>query len=87
MKVQIEIKIDEVDGELKKVIFNSILIEQLDQKIVKIDRNNASLLIVANSLSRGRAIMNSYISWIYTIIETLNKVKNNDRKNSPGVKS
>lgn len=75
MKVQIKIKVDEVDENLRKVLFDSILIEKLDQKLVNLDKQNGVLTITAETLSRGRAIMNSYISWIYTIIETLNKVK------------
>jgi len=83
MKVLIEIKFENIDDSLRKILFNSILLEKVDQKVVNIDKDKSLITISANSISRGRAIMNSYISWIYTIIETLNKVKNNDRKNTP----
>jgi|OSPMetMinimDraft_2_1075162.scaffolds.fasta_scaffold05677_2 tRNA threonylcarbamoyladenosine modification (KEOPS) complex Pcc1 subunit len=83
MKVLIEIKFENVDDSLRKILFNSILLEKVDQRVVNIDKDKSLIIISANSISRGRAIMNSYISWIYTIIETLNKVKNNDRKNTP----
>lgn len=83
MKVLIEIKFENIDDSLRKILFNSILLEKVDQRVVNIDKDKRLITISANSISRGRAIMNSYISWIYTIIETLNKVKNNDRKNTP----
>jgi tRNA threonylcarbamoyladenosine modification (KEOPS) complex Pcc1 subunit len=83
MKVLIEIKFENIDDSLRKILFNSILLEKVDQRVVNIDKDKSLITISANSISRGRAIMNSYISWIYTIIETLNKVKNNDRKNTP----
>jgi len=83
MKVLIEIKFENIDDSLRKILFNSILLEKVDQRVVNIDKDKSLIIISANSISRGRAIMNSYISWIYTIIETLNKVKNNDRKNTP----
>jgi len=83
MKVFIEIKFENIDDSLRKILFNSILLEKVDQRVVNIDKDKSLIIISANSISRGRAIMNSYISWIYTIIETLNKVKNNDRKNTP----
>jgi tRNA threonylcarbamoyladenosine modification (KEOPS) complex Pcc1 subunit len=83
MKVLIEIKFENIDDSLRKILFNSILLEKVDQRVVNIDKDKSLIMISANSISRGRAIMNSYISWIYTIIETLNKVKNNDRKNTP----
>ncbi|QGR18908.1 hypothetical protein D1868_02170 [Stygiolobus azoricus] len=83
MKVLIEIKFENIDDSLRKILFNSILLEKVDQRVVNIDKDKSLIVISANSISRGRAIMNSYISWIYTIIETLNKVKNNDRKNTP----
>jgi tRNA threonylcarbamoyladenosine modification (KEOPS) complex Pcc1 subunit len=83
MKVLIEIKFENIDESLRKILFNSILLEKVDQRVVNIDKDKSLIIISANSISRGRAIMNSYISWIYTIIETLNKVKNNDRKNTP----
>lgn len=82
MKVMIEIKFENIDDSLRKILFNSILLEKVDQRVVNIDKDKSVIIISANSISRGRAIMNSYISWIYTIIETLNKVRNNDRKNT-----
>lgn len=83
MKVLIEIKFENIDDSLRKILFNSILLEKVDQRVVNINKDKSLIIISANSISRGRAIMNSYISWIYTIIETLNKVKNNDRENTP----
>lgn len=83
MKVLIEIKFENIDDSLRKILFNSILLEKVDQRVVNIDKDKSVIIISANSISRGRAIMNSYISWIYTIIETLNKVRDNDRKNTP----
>ena len=73
----IEIKIV-IDGreEEKDLIFNSILQESIDNKVVKINKEKSEIIITPHSLSRGRAIMNSYISWIYTIMETIKKVNN-----------
>lgn len=73
--MEIRIKLDLGDN-FNSVILNSILEEAIDQKAILIDRENNEIIIKARSASRGRAIMNSYISWIYTIMETIKKVSN-----------
>ncbi|BFH73499.1 KEOPS complex subunit Pcc1 [Sulfurisphaera javensis] len=79
--IEIKILID-ANNEEKDIIFNSILLENIDNKSVSINKEKAEIVIRANTLNKGRAIMNSYISWIYTIMETIKKVSKNDRKNS-----
>ncbi|AAY79998.1 hypothetical protein [Sulfolobus acidocaldarius] len=76
MKVLINIELKEVDQNLKDILFGSILVEKVDERVVSINEKLGTITITSNSVSRGRAVINSYISWIYTILETLNKVKN-----------
>jgi len=73
----IEIKITiEGSEEEKTLLFNSILQESIDSNVVKVNKDKSEIIITPRSLSRGRAIMNSYISWIYTIMETIKRVNN-----------
>jgi len=73
----IEIKITiEGSEEEKTLLFNSILQESIDSNVVKVNKDKSEIVITPRSLSRGRAIMNSYISWIYTIMETIKRVNN-----------
>ena len=76
MKVKIEIELIDFDRRLNDIIFNSILPEKIDDKLVNINKDLGKFVIKANSISRGRAIMNSYISWIYSILRTISEVKN-----------
>ncbi|MFP3225445.1 MAG: hypothetical protein RXQ80_00775 [Sulfolobaceae archaeon] len=76
MKVKIEIELIDFDKNLSDIIFNSILPEKIDDKLVNINKDLGKFVIKANSISRGRAIMNSYISWIYSILRTIGEVKN-----------
>lgn len=76
MKVKIEIELIDFDKQLSDIIFNSILPEKIDDKLVNINKDLGKFVIKANSISRGRAIMNSYISWIYSILRTIGEVKN-----------
>ncbi|MDT7875650.1 hypothetical protein DDW09_03545 [Sulfolobus sp. SCGC AB-777_L09] len=76
MKVKIEIELIDFDKHLSDIIFNSILPEKIDDKLVNINKDLGKFVIKANSISRGRAIMNSYISWIYSILRTIGEVKN-----------
>jgi tRNA threonylcarbamoyladenosine modification (KEOPS) complex Pcc1 subunit len=76
MKVKIEIELIDFDKHLSDIIFNSILPEKIDDKLVNINKDLGKFVIKANTISRGRAIMNSYISWIYSILRTIGEVKN-----------
>ena len=73
--IEIKITIEGTDEE-KTLLFNSILQESIDSKVVKVNKERSEIIIRPQSLSRGRAIMNSYISWIYTIMETIKRVNN-----------
>jgi len=73
--IEIKITIEGTDEE-KTLLFNSILQESIDSKVVKVNKEKSEIIIKPQSLSRGRAIMNSYISWIYTIMETIKRVNN-----------
>jgi len=73
--IEIKITIEGTDEE-RTLLFNSILQESVDSKVVKVNKERSEIIIRPQSLSRGRAIMNSYISWIYTIMETIKRVNN-----------
>mgnify|MGYP001772478235 CR=1 FL=1 len=72
--IEIRITIEGTDEE-KRILFNSILQESIDSKVIKVNKEKSEIIIRPQSISRGRAIMNSYISWIYTIMETIKRVK------------
>lgn len=73
--IEIKIYIEGTEEE-KRLIMDSIIQEDIDKKIIYINREKSEILIKAHTLSRGRAIINSYISWIYTIMETIKRVNN-----------
>ncbi len=77
--VEIKLK-DEADDverfrNIKDIIYNSIIVEKIDTKYVKIEKDPLRIIINAPTLTRTRAIMNSYILWLYTILKSLEEVK------------
>lgn len=73
--ILISISLEKANNEIISLLNKSILIENIDRKYVKID-SPLKITITAKSISRGRAIMNSYIFWIYTILRILEEVEN-----------
>ncbi len=73
--LHIEIELSGLDEKTKSIIFNSVKVEEIDRKYVRIEREPFKLVIEAERLSRGRAIMNSYIFWLYTILRIVEEVK------------
>ncbi len=78
MSVEIEIVLDNVPITLSNILYKSIEPEISKEKhvIIKKENNPLDIKISAQSISRGRAIMNSYLFWIYTILATLKEVDN-----------
>jgi len=72
--IEIEIELLDVDNDVLNIILNSILVEKIDKKYISIE-NPFKVKIVAPRISRGKAIMNSYIFWIYSILSTIKGVK------------
>ncbi|MEM1625872.1 MAG: hypothetical protein QXV69_01080 [Sulfolobaceae archaeon] len=79
--ITIEVELSELDTETLDIIFNSILIEDIDKKYIIIERP-LKVKISAPRISRGKAIMNSYIFWIYSILSIMKKVSENDGTSS-----
>lgn len=73
--ISISISLDNLDNKTVSLLDKSILIEKIDKNYVSI-QSPLKITITAKSISRGRAIMNSYIFWIYTILRTLEEVEN-----------
>ncbi|AOL15767.1 KEOPS complex Pcc1 subunit [Sulfolobus sp. A20] len=77
--VEIKLKDEADDAEkfknIEDIIYNSIIIEKIDTKYVKIERDPLRIIINSPTLTRTRAIMNSYILWLYTILKSLEEVK------------
>lgn len=60
MKIQISLYVDNSNKiELQEIIYNSIIIEKIDTKYVKIRKSPLQIEIDAPSITRARAIMNS----------------------------
>ncbi len=78
--IMIDISLKPFNSELRNLIKNSLIIEDIDKEFVSIVDD--SILIKCDSVSRCRAIMNSYIFWIYSVLSTLNEVEQDGRKNS-----
>ncbi|WP_236748921.1 hypothetical protein [Acidianus manzaensis] len=72
--ISISISLDNVDNNIIPLLSKSILMEKIDKNYVTIEYP-LKIKINAESISRGRAIMNSYIFWIYTILRTLEEVE------------
>ncbi|MEM3515455.1 MAG: KEOPS complex subunit Pcc1 [Saccharolobus sp.] len=75
MQVSLSISIYEDRNRLSDIIYNSILVEKIDKEYVKIEKNPLKIEIKVPSVTRARAIMNSYILWIYTILKSLEEVE------------
>ncbi|MEM0092135.1 MAG: KEOPS complex subunit Pcc1 [Saccharolobus sp.] len=75
MQVSLLISIYEDRNRLSDIIYNSILVEKTDKEYVKIEKNPLKIEIKVPSVTRARAIMNSYILWIYTILKSLEEVE------------
>ncbi|MEM4767834.1 MAG: KEOPS complex subunit Pcc1 [Saccharolobus sp.] len=75
MQVSLSISIYEDRNRLSDIIYNSILVEKIDKEYVKIEKNPLKIEIKVPSITRARAIMNSYILWIYTILKSLEEVE------------
>lgn len=76
--LRIKILISSEDNERDKIdniIYNSIIVEKVDIKYVKVKREPFEIEINAPSVTRARAIMNSYILWLYTILKSLEEVE------------
>ncbi|BCS92063.1 hypothetical protein L3N51_00051 [Metallosphaera sp. J1] len=71
--IVINITLDSLDPELKDLIKNALIIEDVDREYVSM--SDDSIIIRCDSVSRCRAIMNSYIFWIYSVLSTLNEVE------------
>jgi len=56
---------------------NSILIEDVDREFVTLDPDKGQIRIETDSFAKGRAIMNSYIYWLYTILTTFEELGEN----------
>ncbi|ACP38163.1 KEOPS complex subunit Pcc1 [Saccharolobus islandicus] len=81
MKIEISIYPDNFNkNELQDIIYDSIIIEKIDTKYVKIKKSPLQIEIDAPSITRARAIMNSYILWIYTILKSLEEVEKSGRE-------
>ncbi|ABP94258.1 hypothetical protein HA72_0081 [Metallosphaera sedula] len=78
--ITIDISLKPFNSGLRNLIKNSLIIEDIDKEFVSIVDD--SILIKCDSVSRCRAIMNSYIFWIYSVLSTLNEVEQDGRKNS-----
>lgn len=76
MKVEIEVLLNGLQSNLGEIIYNSIKPDVITDNNVNINKNPLDIKISADSISRGRAIMNSYLFWIYTILATLKEVDN-----------
>jgi hypothetical protein len=79
--IEILIEIKETDEVLKNILIKSFLVENVDKKFVNIGEPFL-LSIKAQRLSRARAIMNSYMLQLYSILSTLKEVEKNDGTNS-----
>ena len=75
MQVSLSISIYEDRNRLSDIIYNSILVEKIDKEYGKIEKNPLKIEIKVPSITRARAIMNSYILWIYTILKSLEEVE------------
>jgi tRNA threonylcarbamoyladenosine modification (KEOPS) complex Pcc1 subunit len=76
--LRIKILINSEDNERDKIdniFYNSIIVEKVDIKYVKVKREPFEIEINAHSVTRARAIMNSYILWLYTILKSLEEVE------------
>ncbi|BBD71883.1 KEOPS complex Pcc1-like subunit [Sulfodiicoccus acidiphilus] len=78
----LKIKIRVSPSSLTSLALNSILLEEVDRGLVTVDPEKGEVSIKAPRLSRGRAIMNSYIYWLYTILTTFEELGEEDGRES-----
>ncbi|AEB96079.1 MULTISPECIES: hypothetical protein [Metallosphaera] len=80
MMITINISLKGLDKEVRSLVRDALLIEDIDKHYVKL--SDDEITISCETASRCRAIMNSYIFWIYSVISTLNEVDWIGRKDS-----
>jgi tRNA threonylcarbamoyladenosine modification (KEOPS) complex Pcc1 subunit len=73
--ITISVEIKDFPKDIENIISKSILLEKIDINYISISNSPFKIDIKSPSITRGRAIMNSYIFWIYTILRVIEEVK------------
>lgn len=73
-KVLIEIRLD-MEPRLRELVYASIVLEDIDREYVTIVKDPLTIRVQAETLSRARAILNSYISWVYTVLSVVENIE------------
>lgn len=84
MEAIIEISLKRIDPSMAELLYKAINQEEIDKGLVELSlSNDLAIKINADTLTRSRAILNSYILWLYTILQSLEEVEKNDREITP----
>ncbi len=73
--IMISVEISDFPKNMENIVSKSILLEKIDVNYISISNSPFKIDIKSPSITRGRAIMNSYIFWIYTILRVIEEVK------------
>ncbi|BBG24412.1 KEOPS complex subunit Pcc1 [Sulfuracidifex tepidarius] len=84
MGPRIEISLRQIDPNMAELLYKAINQEEIDKGLVELSLNKGlTIRIDADTITRSRAILNSYILWLYTILQSLEEVEKNDREITP----
>ncbi|WP_246253047.1 hypothetical protein [Acidianus brierleyi] len=73
--ITISLELKDLPKDIENIVSKSILLEKIDLNYISISSSPFKIDIKSPSITRGRAIMNSYIFWIYTILRVIEEVK------------
>lgn len=82
--IRITINTEGLSSDYISLLSKALLIEDIDRKFVRIS-DGPVIEIDCETITRCRAVMNSYIFWIYTVLRTLEEVERYGRKDSSRV--
>ncbi|EHP69439.1 hypothetical protein MetMK1DRAFT_00021950 [Metallosphaera yellowstonensis MK1] len=74
--IRIIISMDRIPEEVTRTLSKALIIEDIDKEFVRISEG-PTIDIKCETVTRCRAIMNSYIFWIYSVLRTLEEVEHN----------
>jgi tRNA threonylcarbamoyladenosine modification (KEOPS) complex Pcc1 subunit len=85
MNAKVNVKLSNIGGKNAELLYGAIRQEEIDKDLVtlELEGNSLSIKICACSYTKTRAILNSYILWLYTILQSLEEVEKNDREITP----
>ncbi len=77
METLVEINLKDLKPDITSILYNAINQEEIDRGVVSLELVDDGIKIIINgeTFTKARAILNSYILWLYTILQSLEEVE------------